>query len=120
MLLIEDDVIYLTRGDDAEIEITITDGDGAAYTMADGDTLTLTVRSLPDADSPVVFSVTSDTSRLILSHADTADADVGKYSADVELISGGFRRTVWPKLDEGTRGKVRSFKNFVIMPEVTL
>lgn len=119
MLLIEDDVIYLTRGDDAEIEIAITDGDGAAYAMQDGDTLTLTVRSLPDAGSPVVFSVTSDTPRLILSHADTADADVGKYSADVELISGGFRRTVWPTLDEGARGKVRSFKNFVIMPEVT-
>lgn len=119
MLLIEDDVIYLTRGDDAEIEITITDGDGASYTMVEGDTLTLTVRALPDADSPVVFTVTADAPRLVLSHADTAGADVGKYSADIELISGGFRRTVWPKLDEGARGKSRNFKNFVIMPEVT-
>ena len=37
MLLIEDNVIYLTRGDDAEFGIEIHDEDGTAYEMQDGD-----------------------------------------------------------------------------------
>lgn len=119
MLLIEKDVIYITRGDDAELEVSITDGDGNAYTMADGDTLALTVRELPDFTSPVMFTVESATNRIILSHDDTADAEVGRYSADIELHSGGLRRTIWPKLEEGSRYKVKNFRNFVLMPEVT-
>ncbi len=33
MLLVENGVIYLTRGDDAEMEVTITDGAGDVYEM---------------------------------------------------------------------------------------
>ena len=119
MFKVEDNVIYLTRGDDAELEVSITDGAGTAYTMQDGDTLTLTVRELPSFDSAVIFSVSSETNRIILSHADTADAEVGRYSADIELVSEGKRRTVWPELEDSERYKVKNFRNFVIMPEVT-
>lgn len=119
MLLVENDIIYLTRGDDAELEVNIVDGDGNAYTMQDGDKLVLTVRELPEFTSPVMFTVEAASKRIILSHDDTADAEVGRYSADIELRSGGLRRTIWPKLEEGSRYKVKNFRNFVLMPEVT-
>lgn len=119
MLLVENDIIYLTRGDDAELEVNILDGDGNAYTMSDGDKLVLTVRELPEFTSPVMFTVESASKRIILSHDDTADAEVGRYSADIELRSGGLRRTIWPKLEEGSRYRVKNFRNFVLMPEVT-
>lgn len=120
MFKIEDDVIYLTRGDDAEIEVSITDTDGTVYEMADGDVLTLTVRALPDAESPVVFTVRSDSTRIVITHADTADAAVGRYSADVQLTASGLRRTVWPDLEGSSRYSVKNLKNFVVMPEVTI
>lgn len=119
MLLVENDVVFITRGDDAELEVNIVDGDGDAYTMVDGDKLVLTVRELPDFASPVMFTVESASNRIILSHDDTADAEVGRYSADIELHSGGLRRTIWPKLEDGARYKVRNFRNFIVMPEVT-
>lgn len=39
MLLIEGNVIYLTRGDDAEFSIEIRDEDGTAYELQKGDVL---------------------------------------------------------------------------------
>lgn len=119
MLLIEDDVIYLTRGDDAEFDIDIQDEDGNAYEMRDGDRLILTVRALPSAESDVVFQVESDSNRITIAHADTAEAQVGGYSADIELRSGGLIRTIWPKPEGSMRYVVTNFKNFIIMPEVT-
>ena len=119
MFFVEDNVIYITRGDDAELEVSITDGEGTAYTMQDGDVLTLTVRELPDFDSEAVCKIDSETNRIIFSHADTADAEAGRYSADIQLTSEGKRRTVWPELEDSERYKVKNFRNFVIMPEVT-
>ena len=120
MLLIEDGVIYLTRGDDAEIEVEITDGAGDAYAMQDGDTLALTVREVPTADSPVIFAVESDTNRIVLNHDDTAGVAVGRYSADIELRSNGLRRTIFPKPEGAMRYREKNFRNFMIMPEVTI
>lgn len=119
MLLIEGDVIYLTRGDDAEFEIDIQDEDGNAYEMQDGDRLILTVRALPSAESDVVFQVESDSNQITIAHADTAEAKVGRYSADIELRSGGLIRTIWPQLEGSKRYIVTNLKNFIIMPEVT-
>ena len=119
MFKVEDNVVYITRGDDAELEVSITDGEGTAYTMQDGDKLVLTVRELPSFESAVVCRIESADSRIILSHADTADAEVGRYSADIELITGSKHLTVWPELADSDRYKVKNFRNFVIMPEVT-
>lgn len=121
MLLIEDDVIYLTRGDDAEFEITIQDEDGNAYQMREGDKLILTVRTqpLPNAKSEMILQVESETNQFTIAHADTAEAQVGKHSADIELRSGGLIRTIWPQLEGRLRYNAINFANFVIMPEVT-
>ena len=120
MLLIDNDIVYLTKGDDAEIEVNIRDGDGNDYEMQDGDTLTLTVRELPDFSSNVVFAITSTTNRIPISHADTDNADVGRYSMDIELITSGLHRTIFPTLEKDARARVKNFRNFVIMPEVTV
>lgn len=119
MLLIEDNVIYLTRGDDAELGIEIHDEDGTAYEMQKGDVLVMTVREKPSAQSNVVFQVESETNQITIAHADTADKEVGRYSADIELRSGGKIHTIWPTLDGGNRYRENNFRNFIIMPEVT-
>ena len=119
MLLIEDNVIYLTRGDDAEFSIEIRDEDGTAYELQKGDVLVMTVREKPSAQSHVVFQVERETNQITIAHADTSDKEVGRYSADIELRSGGKIRTIWPTLDGGNRYRENNFRNFVIMPEVT-
>lgn len=120
MLFVEDNVVYITKGDDAALDVSIFTENGTPYAMQDGDTLTLTVRQLPDITSPVVLSVNSATNRIVLSAEDTRDAEVGRYSADVQFNTGGRVRTVWPVLEGRARRSVANFKNFVIMPEVTI
>ena len=122
MFLVEDGVIYLTRGDYAELEVAITDSEGNAYEMVYGDTLTFSVRETPSDDSTLQFSVTSQTNRLIINHVDTAKMEPGQYSADVQLTSiDGKRRTVWAYVPDqaNRRGRTSNWKNFVLMPEVT-
>ena len=123
MFKIEDDVIYITRGDNAAIEVAAyTDESGETpYEMQEGDSITFTVRQIASKKSTVVFSVTSVNNRIVLSHNDTANAEVGKYSADIQLdMANGERHTIWPKFKVGKPSKEYNFKNFCIMPEVTM
>ena len=120
---IESDVIYLTKGDDAVLEITsiATEG-GEEYELQPEDVLTLTVRALPSAQSPALLQVDAlpGSRRIVFSHADTAELDVGRYSADVQLTTAeGKRYTVWPTITGSGRYVVKNLNNFVIMPEVT-
>ena len=121
MLIIEDERIYLTRGDDAVLTVeNITDANGDAYTMQEGDVLTLTVRAIPKADDPVLMRIVSATSRLVIVHADTVAIEPGKYSADIQLTTAAGRRyTIWPLLEDAQRMKVKNWGNMIIMPEVT-
>lgn len=120
---IESDVIYITKGDDAVLEVSsiATEG-GAEYALQDTDVLTLTVRALPSAQSPALLQVDAlpGSRRIVFSHADTAELDVGRYSADVQLTTAeGKRYTVWPTITGSGRYVVKNLNNFVIMPEVT-
>lgn len=120
MFEIKNDKIRLTRGDYGKIECVLRDGAGEPYEMQDGDVLTLTVRDVASADSPVMLQVSSITKLLTIDHADTADLPVGEYSADIQLTTAdGKRLTFWPKLDEIKYAREKNFKNFIIMPEVT-
>ena len=90
--------------------------------MQAGDVLTLTVRALPSADSPALIQIDAlpGSRRIVFSHADTAELDVGRYSADVQLTTAdGKRYTVWPAITGSGRYVVKNLNNFVIMPEVT-
>ena len=120
---IESNVIYLTKGDDAVLEVSsiATEG-GTEYELQPEDVLTLTVRALPSAASPVLMQIDSapGSRRIVFSHADTAELDVGRYSADVQLTTAeGKRYTVWPTIMGSGRYVVKNLNNFVIMPEVT-
>lgn len=119
---IESDVIYLTKGDDAVLEISsIVTPSGSAYTLRDTDVLTLTVRSLPSSQYPARIQIDAlpGSKRIVIRHEDTAELDVGRYSADVQLTTDGKRFTVWPEITGSSRYVVKNFNNFIIMPEVT-
>ena len=120
---IENDAVYLTKGDDAVLESSsITTDGGAAYTLQDGDVLTLTVRALPSSDSPALIKIDSaaGSGRIVIGHGDTAELDVGRYSADVQPTTAeGMRYTIWPAISGSGRYVVKNLNNFVIMPEVT-
>ena len=123
MFKIVDDIIYITRGDNAVLEITsYTDEDEQTeYELQEGDTYTFTVRQVASQKFPIVFQVTSGTKRIIISQEDTKDAQVGKYSADIQLnTASGDTKTIWPKFDVVQPSKEFNFKNFCIMPEVTM
>ena len=124
MLKVIDNVIYLVRGDDESLEVNLQLG-GESVDVGEFETLTLSVRALPDAASLPVFVSTSapGSNRIVINHADTADADYGEYSADIQiLMADGKRKTVWPVLEEGNipKAKNKNLKNFVILPEVTM
>lgn len=117
---VSDESISITRGDDAVLQVTITDDFGRPYPMSAGDKLTLTVRSSPSREGQVVFSTSSDCPRILITHQDTRDAEVGRYSADIQLTTAnGMRHTIWPKLEGSHRYRQANFMNFIIMPEVT-
>ena len=120
---IESDVIYITKGDDAVLEITsiATEG-GAEYELQGTDVLTLTVRALPSAQSPALLQIDAQpgSRRIVFGHEDTAELDVGRYSADVQLTTSDSKRyTLWPNITGNNRYMVKNLNNFVIMPEVT-
>ena len=120
---IESDVIYLTKGDDAVLEISsIAMDSGEEYALQETDVLTLTVRALPSTQSPVLLQIDAlpGSRRIVFDHDATAELDVGRYSADVQLTTAdGKRYTVWPSVSGSSRYVVKSFNNFVLMPEVT-
>lgn len=119
MLKVENNKIYMVRGDDEVLAVAL---DG--YEMGEADTLTLTVRELPSADSKVLLAITSapGSDRIVISHADTAEVAYGAYSADVQLMTAeGLRRTVWPtNITENSRQRVANMKNFMLVSEVTI
>ena len=120
---IESDVIYLTKGDDAVLEVSsiATEG-GDEYALQETDVLTLTVRALPSADSPALIQIDTlpGSNRIVFRHEDTAELTVGRYSADVQLTTAeGKRYTIWPTITGSSRYTVKNLNNFVVMPEVT-
>lgn len=120
MFYIEDNVIYITKGDYGSIMLDLYDGEGVPYVMQEGDEVELTVRAQPTSTSEVVLSSTSTGPLIEIQPEDTASAATGEYSADIQLsLADGKIFTFWPRLEGDARIKNRNFKNFVIMPEVT-
>ena len=120
---IESDTIYITKGDDAVLEISgITAQDGSQYELQAEDMLTLTVRELPSTVSPVLMQIDSlpGSRRIVIGHGDTSELNVGRYSADLQLTTPDDKRyTLWPNITGANRYMVKNLNNFVIMPEVT-
>lgn len=56
-------------------------------------------------------------------HEDTKDLAVGRYSADIQLMTAdGLRKTVWPDFEAGSskRWRMQNTKNFCIVSEATM
>ena len=122
MFYVEDQAIYLTRGDSAEGSIDLMTERGEVYDLGASDTLTLTVRKEPVATSKVIFAKSVTGSGVIsITPEDTRNAEIGQYSADIQLTTAdGEVHTVYPRLEGKARYRERNFKNFMIMPEVTI
>lgn len=113
----------MIRGDSETLRLPLTI-DGEEYTMQDGDTLTLTVRETPTAESPALIQITGapGSNRIPIAHEDTAQLEPSWYSADIQLLTAdGLRKTIWPDYAVPTgRISLKNMSNFAIMPEVTM
>lgn len=121
MFYIENDVINLTRGDDAVMACPITAPDGTEYTLDVDEYLIFGVRELPDEESEVMFEIQSaaGTNEIRIAHNDTVDMEPGFYSAEIQLMTqDGQRVTVWPKLTGNARTSLTNRRNFCLMTEV--
>lgn len=89
--------ITLTRGDSAEIAVSVVDANGEDRGIFADDVLTLTVRQ--KASSPVAsITKTAIDGVFVLEPADTANLPSGTYVYDVELKSfTGKTYTIIPK-----------------------
>lgn len=124
-MIIEDGKIYMVRGDDEVLDVTLTLDDGETpYELQPGDVLTLTVRKEPARDSEILMQISgvSGGARIPIRHEDTKDLEYGAYSADIQLYTAdGLRKTVWPVLEASRqRLKAGNLKNFNIASEVTM
>ena len=115
------DVINLTRGDDAVIEVPLTINDDEPYEMDSHDYMIFAVRELPSPDSPLLLSIESEhgVNKIVFSHDDTRNMNVGAYSAEIQLMtSDNMIYTVWPRLKGASKTSKANRKNFVLMTEV--
>lgn len=110
MLIVNNDgTVELTRGDTAELAVTIVNSDDdTLYEMSEGDSLTLSLkRSIKVADYALQKTVVG-TNIIPIEPKDTAALEFTKYQYDVQLTT--------------TEGKVFTIiapTTFEITPEVT-
>lgn len=109
--------IAVPRGDCKTIN-AVPMSDGEPIQMDAGDTVELTVRAMPDSDSPVLLRKTSEPgSSVIELHAqDTLALEPGRYSADIRYHHGNCVYTLWGVSENGV--KVRNLKNFHVLAGV--
>lgn len=125
----DDGVITMFRGDTValKVELPVYTASGEhteqSYEMQDGDKLVLTVRQMPSISAPVLFSTSSETSRILIVPSDTENVEPGQYSADIELRKAdGTINTIFPLLENlpsrARKGTI-NWKNFVLIGDVT-
>ena len=121
MIYVENDVVNLTRGDDADLEIELITDEGDKFELGEDEYLIFGVKEFPTAASELLLEIRSEPGSAIFrfTHADTADMEVGFYSCEVQLMTcDGQRVTVWPTLTGAKRTSVGNRRNFCLMSEV--
>ena len=84
MLVITDNEVRLTRGDNADINVLITDLNGDTYSLQEGDKLLFTIkRNCKTAEIIIQKDISAD-QVISLEHNDTKDLDYGSYVFDVQ------------------------------------
>lgn len=116
MFVIEDQKMYLTKGDSASLTIDLVDAAGLPESVQTNDVLTLTVRDKPGGN--LIFSAENavGSNEINITHDMTASQKASVYSADIQLKRGQDRYTIWPTRPFDTVGNMG---NFVLLPEVT-
>lgn len=113
------ETITIFRGDDTPLRVELTGSDGAPVEMQPGDTLTLTVRELPEPSSPVLLQVVSESCDMLIPREKSSQVEPGRYSCDIQFDSAGLSRTVFPDADDDIPPKIVNWKNFWVRPQVT-
>lgn len=94
-------VITLTRGDSASIQVVITDGYGVPYTPAAGDVVRFAVKKrYTDTATLINITIPNETLVLDIAPSDTKNLKFGAYKYDIQLTTAGG--TVDTFIDRGT------------------
>ena len=107
MFKVDGNNIYLTRGDTAVIELTITDGEGETYDYSN-DTVKFAVKRFVTDATPVIEKTFEDGS-ITITPEDTKELSFGPYLYDIQLTSE----------DGETVATVIIPSTFTVGPEVT-
>ncbi|MBQ3455174.1 MAG: hypothetical protein IJG36_01935 [Synergistaceae bacterium] len=96
MFYVDSNTIYLTRGDSANITITIKDSEGEDYTPVTGDKIYFRLKKNVFGKSLIlVKEIDTSTLTLALVPADTANLNFASYRYEIELVTAsGDRFTV--------------------------
>lgn len=96
MFTVQNNNISLIRGDSGAFAISVTDTDGNAVALTDGDVLTFTLRRTPRSPTIVLQKTITD-GTLTINPSDTQDMPFGSYVYDVELCrADGYTDTIIP------------------------
>lgn len=103
MIKIKDGNIYLTRGDSALLEITITDEDGQTWTPTSTDKVIFALkRSVENPEPLLTIQAAEGETDITISPSDTKDLSLGLYSYDihVETTAGNVYTVIADKIFE--------------------
>lgn len=86
--------ISMIRGDTGIFDVELINADGTPYELADGDTLTFTVKKSPNDRTPLLIK---HGKRIKIDPADTGNLSFGRYVYDIQLtFQNGYVDTVVP------------------------
>lgn len=86
MVKINDNNIYLTRGDTVTFDIDLTDEDDNPYIMSSDEYIVFSLRRLY-AKGEVLLTIQSDTPSFSITTNDTKNLTFGKYKYDIYLMN---------------------------------
>lgn len=98
MLVITDNEVRLTRGDNADIIVQIKDLNGDTYELQEGDKLLFTMKRNCKTDIIVIQKDITSNQIISIEHNDTKDLDYGTYYFDVQctLADGNVYTVIEP------------------------
>lgn len=84
--IIDNNSIYLTRGDSATLELTVYDDEGKIYTPTENDVIVLTIKSNV-LNNDYKLRKTFESLRLVITSEESEKFNFGTYFFDVRLIN---------------------------------
>ena len=107
MLKVTNNIIYLTRGDTAVLNLQIKQDDGTDYIVKDGDSILFTIKKTTK-DKTVILQKAVVNGQIKINPEETSALNYGRYCYDVQL-----------KKEDGTVSTVIPPAQFILTEEVT-